>query len=99
MQHSTPTVNRSVKLLWFFISQCKVNWVDDMLNADRYHRYAGECRALAEQLSSEEHRRKLLDIAQAWDMLAERSAHRALADQSSTAHWLRAAFHLSGDRL
>jgi hypothetical protein len=41
-----------------------------MSNADLRHRYAGECRALAEQVSSENQRRTLLDIAQEWESLA-----------------------------
>ena len=35
-----------------------------------YHRYAEECRKLAESLVNPRHKRKLQEMAAAWDMLA-----------------------------
>lgn len=65
-----------------------------MFNADRYHLYAGECRALAQQLSSEDQRRVLLDIAHEWESLAQARPHRAAKNQTSATRWLHSAFHM-----
>ena len=35
-----------------------------------YHRYAEECRKLAKSLVNPRHKRKLQEMAAAWDMLA-----------------------------
>jgi hypothetical protein len=65
-----------------------------MVNADRYHLYAGECRALAQQLPSENQRRVLLDIAQEWESLARGRRRRAAKNPASTTRWLQSAFHM-----
>ncbi|HEX5281095.1 MAG TPA: hypothetical protein VFW28_13530 [Micropepsaceae bacterium] len=62
-----------------------------MVNTDRYHGYAEECRALAGQLSSEHHRRTLLAIAQEWETLARGQSNRAMANPSLPARWFRSA--------
>jgi hypothetical protein len=35
-----------------------------------YHRFAEDCRKLAESLANPRHKQKLQDMAAAWDMLA-----------------------------
>lgn len=65
-----------------------------MFNADRYHLYAGECRALAQQLSSEDQRRVLLDIAHEWESLAQARPRRAEKNHTSATRWLHSAFHM-----
>ncbi len=67
-----------------------------MVNADRYQHYADECRALAGQLSSEHHRRTLLDIAEEWENLAQARPQRTAANEASTAQRLRSAFQARG---
>jgi hypothetical protein len=52
-----------------------------MSKSAEYHRYAEECRSLAEKLKPGDGRAQLLDIAAAWDSLAKeherRFEHRA----------------------
>jgi hypothetical protein len=41
-----------------------------------YQRFAQECRRLAQQAKTEQHRRTLEEMAQAWEKLAKETNHK-----------------------
>jgi hypothetical protein len=52
---------------------------------ERYRQLAAECLALAQQSQNPEHTARLLEMAEAWRELAERSA-RAESSADETGH-------------
>ncbi len=57
-----------------------------MFNATEYRKHAQECRALAHNIKSEQHRNQLLKMAEAWDKFGderERIDNAVLAGEST----------------
>ena len=45
-----------------------------MKKISEYEAHAADCRKMASQMSNPEHRKQLIEMAEAWDMLAEARA-------------------------